>query len=223
VFEQFRDEIGGMDSNEPSGARAQLKAAKRAQIVEAAREVFYLEGYTAATMTMIQERANCSRATLYAHFATKEALFAAIIRDTGDQMLQRMRAQLDGGDLRTALLEVGRAAADVALSDWGVRTLQLIIEEIRRTPVLAEVVREAMVETDALMEAILAKAQAAGRIQVADITEAGAIFKGLLSGDILLKRLLDLVRPTEAEIDAHIEKAVDVFLKYAAPADGGMQ
>lgn len=205
-----------MDSNEPSGARAQLKAAKRAQIIEAASEVFYLAGYTAATMTMIQERANCSRATLYAHFRTKEELFAAIIRDTGERMMRRMRAQLDGGDLRESLLEVGHAAADIILSDWGIRTLQLIVEEIRRTPALADVVRTATAESDALMFKLLAKAQAGGRIHVPDVGEASRVFKSLLLGDTLLNRLLDLTRPTQSEVDAHIERAVEIFLGYAA-------
>ena len=48
--------------------------ARRALIVEAAREVFAEAGYAGASMEEIARRAGITKATLYDHFSSKQAL-----------------------------------------------------------------------------------------------------------------------------------------------------
>src|ERR1700678_3279294 len=54
---------------------------KRRQVIDAATELFLAKGYGAVSMDAVARAADVSKATLYAHFASKDALFATIIRD----------------------------------------------------------------------------------------------------------------------------------------------
>ncbi|RKE37836.1 TetR family transcriptional regulator [Paraburkholderia sp. BL23I1N1] len=53
---------------------------KRAAVIEAAIEEFLAAGFDATSMDRIAARASVSKRTVYNHFPSKEALFAAILR-----------------------------------------------------------------------------------------------------------------------------------------------
>ncbi|TIP82012.1 MAG: TetR/AcrR family transcriptional regulator [Mesorhizobium sp.] len=55
--------------------------AKRASIMDAAREVFCRESFAGANIDMIAAEAGVSRQTIYNHHGDKEKLFVAIVRD----------------------------------------------------------------------------------------------------------------------------------------------
>jgi AcrR family transcriptional regulator len=59
---------------------------KRRAIMAAAAELFMAEGYAAAAMDGMARAAGVSKATLYAYFTGKVALFKAIIADGGETM-----------------------------------------------------------------------------------------------------------------------------------------
>ncbi|MDR3098827.1 MAG: TetR/AcrR family transcriptional regulator [Paraburkholderia sp.] len=71
-----------MDSNAASPQR--LTDRKRAAILEAAIEEFLAAGYDATSMDRIAARASVSKRTVYNHFPSKEALFAAILHQLWD-------------------------------------------------------------------------------------------------------------------------------------------
>lgn len=75
---------------------------KRAAVIGAAIEEFLASGYDATSMDRIAARAAVSKRTVYNHFPSKEALFAAI--------LQQLWESSDAG-------EVPAYAADVPLRD----------------------------------------------------------------------------------------------------------
>lgn len=78
---------------------------RRAAILEHARKHFIREGFAATRMEPIARQAGVSTATLYAAFASKDALFSAVIRDASDDFLaQMMRVRLVDGDARTRIL-----------------------------------------------------------------------------------------------------------------------
>src|ERR1700743_2476380 len=56
-----------------------LTERKRAAVIEAAIDEFRASGYEATSMDRIAARANVSKRTVYNHFPSKEALFAAIL------------------------------------------------------------------------------------------------------------------------------------------------
>jgi AcrR family transcriptional regulator len=61
------------------GKRELNKARKRDEIVKVATRLFFKQGYAATTMSAIADALGGSKATLWAHFAAKEDLFAAVI------------------------------------------------------------------------------------------------------------------------------------------------
>jgi TetR/AcrR family transcriptional regulator of autoinduction and epiphytic fitness len=67
-----------------SDARLRLTDRKRAAVIGAAIEEFLAAGFDATSMDRIAARASVSKRTVYNHFPSKEALFAAILRQLWD-------------------------------------------------------------------------------------------------------------------------------------------
>jgi AcrR family transcriptional regulator len=74
------------------GRREQTKAANRAAILTAAQEVFAEEGYDAASVRDIIRRTELASGTFYNYFPDKDAIFVALIADTGEEARRRVRA-----------------------------------------------------------------------------------------------------------------------------------
>jgi AcrR family transcriptional regulator len=74
------------------GRREQTKAANRAAILAAAQGVFAEQGYGAASVRDIIRRTDLASGTFYNYFPDKDAIFAALIAQTGEQARRRVRA-----------------------------------------------------------------------------------------------------------------------------------
>jgi len=93
----------------------------RARILEVAREVFATEGL-AVPIDTVAARAGIGVGTVYRHFPTKEALFAAIVMDRVQALVDDARAALDADDPGEAFygflrMMAERSATDMALAD----------------------------------------------------------------------------------------------------------
>ena len=189
---------------------------RRERIIQVAREVFYEVGYAGASMSMISTRLGGSKATLYAYFNSKEELFEAIIRESCEAMQAIMHAHIGTNDLRQSLTTVAREMLGMILSDWGNRTMQLVIEESHRNPGLARVFNETIERHGkSTMLILLQTAHEKGQISAPDPVEAATIFKSLLFGDLQFKRMLNVCpAPEEAVLLRHIDRAIDVFMTY---------
>ena len=75
-----------------AGRREQTKAANRAAILAAAREVFAEEGYDAAAVRDIIRRTDLASGTFYNYFPDKDAIFRALVEETGLEARRRVRA-----------------------------------------------------------------------------------------------------------------------------------
>ena len=71
--------------------------ARRQAILEAALHMFAEHGFEAARLDDVAARAGVAKGTLYLYFASKEALFEALIRNA---VAPIMRAGGDGGRAR---------------------------------------------------------------------------------------------------------------------------
>jgi AcrR family transcriptional regulator len=60
---------------------------KRQEIINAAREVFALRGFSAATLDEIAERAEFGKGTLYNYFQSKDEIFDTVLADIFDEFL----------------------------------------------------------------------------------------------------------------------------------------
>lgn len=67
----------------------------RARVISAARTLFLEKGYLATSMQEIADAAGLRKASIYHHFADKEALFSAIVLEEFDTSWSRLAAIID--------------------------------------------------------------------------------------------------------------------------------
>ena len=67
---------------------------RRRQLLDAALEVFVSQGYHAAAMDEIAERAGVSKPVLYQHFPGKLDLYLALLDQSVDELVETVRAAL---------------------------------------------------------------------------------------------------------------------------------
>jgi AcrR family transcriptional regulator len=78
----------------PRGARLP-RSERRAQLLDAAKDVFVQRGYHAAAMDEIAERAGVSKPVLYQHFPGKLDLYLALLDASIDEFDAQVRAALN--------------------------------------------------------------------------------------------------------------------------------
>jgi AcrR family transcriptional regulator len=80
----------------PAIRRSQYRAELRELILESAREMFVEEGFEAFSMRKLADRVGYSPASIYQHFAGKDALFQALVEESFRGLVQA-QANADAG------------------------------------------------------------------------------------------------------------------------------
>lgn len=112
------------------------------RILAAAEELFAAQGYDAVSMNTIAARAGVSKANVFHHYGSKNALYLAVLRaacrDSGEQLQQLMR---DSGPVPERLAEFANSQLGNMLTHAKVSTLvlrELLKDGERRGRELAE-------------------------------------------------------------------------------------
>jgi TetR/AcrR family transcriptional repressor of mexJK operon len=189
---------------------------KRRAIVAAATGVFLDQGFGAASMDAIAEKAGVSKQTVYSHFGSKEALFEAIIEDKCNEVLSGLSTPSPAvaGNPEQMLRDMAESFLATVLAAPSMALFRVVIAECGRFPELAEVFYRAgpAVAIDNLAD-ILGELDRTGALRVADPASSAALFYAMLRGDLYIRRLLGLAPdPTNAERDAVVAQAVAAFL-----------
>jgi AcrR family transcriptional regulator len=87
------------------GRRERTKAANRAAILEAAREVFGAMGYGAASVRDIVRRTDLASGTFYNYFPDKESIFRALVEEVATEARRRVRDARQGAAAPRAFVE----------------------------------------------------------------------------------------------------------------------
>ena len=195
-------------------------SAKRRQILDGARRVFLSTGFDGASMNEVARAAGVSKGTLYVYFASKEELFAALLRDEKrEQAEQLCRFDDDGPDVRATLDAFGARFLDLLLRPDSLAHLRTVMAVAPKFPEIGRAYHEAGPETGRRrLAAYLDRQVEAGRLAVPDTLAAAGQFFDLCKAGLFLKVLLCVgPRPTDAEIETQVRGAVGLFLKaYAA-------
>lgn len=114
-------------------------AQRRERILDAAEQVFARVGYGAASMEEIARCAGMSKRTLYAFYADRQTLFAAVVDDAEAFPGNPSRAQGISGQsqARAELRARMQALAAFALSPRQLRMTRLLVSEGEHYPELA--------------------------------------------------------------------------------------
>ncbi|HET7880781.1 MAG TPA: TetR/AcrR family transcriptional regulator [Acetobacteraceae bacterium] len=200
--------------------RADAESPKRHAMLEAGAALFMAQGYGAVSMDAVARAAGVSKATLYAHFSSKEQLFATIIGDACRQKIALGEELLPAHatDVRAALTSFGGRLLRFFLEERPLALHRVVIGESPRFPELGRAFYDngpkALI---GMFAAWLIEQTDAGRLAVHDPAMAGEQFVAMLRTSLFLRASLGLAQATEAEIDATVAAAVTTFLKANAP------
>ncbi|QDU34434.1 HTH-type transcriptional regulator MtrR [Poriferisphaera corsica] len=193
---------------------AKRQSARKTEIVKAATEIFFREGYGRASMDQVHSVVGGSKRTLYKHFSSKDELFIAIIERVSDRVLQVMVPEEIEGELENVLLTIGESYLKVILSKDGLSLFRAMISEATHFPTLAKQFYE---HGPGKVSSELAKffrtKQKQGEMNGGDARAAAEQFLGMLRGDVHLTALLYGQKPRGASIVNHVECVVTSFLK----------
>ena len=195
-------------------------SAKARQILSAAREVFMAEGYGAASMDAIARAAGVSKATLYAHFAGKEDLFAAIVAAECERHAEVLSAtDVDRLEVRAALVLIGRSFLDLILSPQALAIYRVVVAESGRFPELGRAFyASGPSRVLTRLAAYLGRVTEQGALSVPDPLLAAEQFIGMTRGAAYLRRLLGVaVGASEPDPGTVVDSAVEVFMRAYAP------
>lgn len=194
--------------------------AKAAQVMEAGSRLFTEQGFGAVSMDQVAKAAGVSKATVYAHFQSKEQLFVAIVRAAclsyADNVMPEVR---DAPDIRSALTRIGRSIAGFLLAPRTMAIYRVIVAEGPRFPELARRYYETGPRTfKRLLTEYLAAAVEKGQLKIDNPRLAAELFCGMVRGPLYMQVLLDLPdEPDLLKADTVINGAVEVFMRSYGP------
>lgn len=200
----------------PSPEPASELSPKRLQIAQAAERLFLAHGYGAVSMDQVSRTANVSKATLYAYFPSKDALFAAIMCDKGiDNPLGEDLFPVDVPDLRAALEAIGFRMLRFMLRDRILAIYRIALAESVRFPELGRAFYEnGPVSMMRRFSDWLVMLRDAELVDIDDLTIATHQFMALMRSGLFFRRSLAIgPAETEQEIELTVRAAADTWLR----------
>ena len=114
------------------------RSARRKQLLEAAQEVFVAQGYHAAAMDDIAERAGVSKPVLYQHFPGKLELYLALLDTHCDAIVAKVRKAMSASN-DNKLRVAGAITAYFEFMDHESEAFRLVFEsDLRNEPAVRE-------------------------------------------------------------------------------------
>ena len=210
----------------PAGRRPAARAPKppatvddkAAAVLAGARSVFLAHGFSAATTDMIQRAAGVSKATVYARYPTKEALFKAVVEAECARFLDAVRATaIRSRKLDAVLASLAQAYLAMVLSPDTLALFRAVVGEAPRFPALArEFYLVGPHGFNLIVERHLEEAAARGEVDVSPVgLEMAAIhFVNLVRGEAQMQCLTHPgAAPSQAQCDHWAAAAVTTFVR----------
>ncbi len=155
------------------------RSARRAQLLVAARDVFAAQGYHAAAMDDIAEKAGVSKPVLYQHFPGKLELYRALLTTYADELVDRVQKAIGGTSVNEERVQAAVSAYFDFVAGEG-HAYRLVFEsDLRGEPEAAAVVDSALrrcidsvasaVTTDAGLDAPRARLLAVGLVGLSQV------------------------------------------------------
>jgi TetR/AcrR family transcriptional repressor of mexJK operon len=206
----------------PQPRRGRPRDPERYQrVMEAARSHFDAHGFERASVDAIAADAGVSKMTIYSHFASKEGLFEAVVRDRTDRVIGGLAGveALDPKQPQRALLAIGEQFLTLAREE-------ATLGQFRSIYGAAGVQREACRAfyrqgADRLISdlaAYLRRADAQGTLNIRRPRQAADLFLSMFLGDGHIRGLMMLDMPDAREDRALLREAVRVFMAAYAKA-----
>src|SRR5262245_61400896 len=194
-------------------ANQRIRAERRAQILDAAAQVFAYKGLAGTRTADIAAACKMSEGLLFHYFVSKEDIFAAVVE---------VALQAAGNPAQAVLQEPGspleklRWLLQVYLPGmWSKPAYFLVILQALNSETTPEALHERVLEQSTrnlrVYQQLIVEGQTTGEVAQGDpalLTRVfGACIQGLGSGVLHWPRLLGLSEPPDAELVLHLLKA----------------
>ena len=193
--------------------RTTRRAATRQAILVLAARAFLDNGFANTSMSAIAAALGGSKRTLWAHFASKEELFAAVLEFVSHRDTLRLRLDAQA-PIRDSLNTFCFTLITVMTEPDSVDFHRLVQSECKRFPELGPIFFEqAFKPIRALLTDYICEQGNLGRWDCANPIAAAELFLSLCIGGSHRRMLWGYARPTLPEIEAEARQVVDALFK----------
>jgi len=189
---------------------------KRQAILDGATRMFLSHGYRNVSMEKIAQAAPVSKATLYNHFDSKNALLAAVISGLCGSLLQTMsQVTIEPDNVENNLAKIATSAVDLIFSEEALDIYRLMIAESPDFPELGQLFYQSGPQAVLTqLEDYFRQLNAEGNFYIADPVFAADAFFSMLKGDLHLKCLLTkTLRPSVDEKKRLVSQVTDFYMR----------
>lgn len=197
---------------------AAITGRKLETVTRAAWQLFLDHGFSATSMDAVAKSAGVSKATLYAYFPSKEALFASLIVAECEDLERNLPLPDLSAGLEHSLREFARHYLQLFITRKDFAFVRIIANESGRFPELGRLFYDSgpVARTRRLAQ-FLEKAKAQGLLEFDDAVETADQFLSLVRGEMPLRVVLGLTDIPEETIDRQIDAGLKFFLKACQP------
>jgi AcrR family transcriptional regulator len=202
---------------EPGPARGGI----RGRILEATLAVLREHGYAAASTNQIAARAKISKRELYREFGTKRGIFTALIAARAVRMREPLAGAevSDGAALRATLRRFGVVFLRELFEPAVISVTRLVIAAAEESTEMPRVFEATAQEPMRRMLIELFTRARSAKLLIGEPAALARRFAALLAGYLQVSVLLGIATPPgPAELERHVDDAVDAFLQlHGAP------
>ena len=209
--------------------RRELAGEVDERILDAAGKVFLERGFEGASVEEIAEVARAGKPTIYARFASKEALFAAVVARKVRANTSIPCVAMMGSTIEQRLEAMASVLLERILSPESIGLMRAVVAEARRFPDLAiSVKRQARDLGIESVARLLGEIAQSGEIGMAPafapdrLPETARRFMDVIVFPMTMRALFgEDAAEVRAEIGPHVQRAVAFFLaacRHAPPA-----
>ena len=195
-------------------------AMRRKAFVDAARELFFANGYAGTTMSSIASKVGGSKTTLWTYFPSKEELFAAVVDDIVAQYGDALAIELPLDEPVPDVLRVFGNLLMTKLTATPILSLfRLVVGEAERFPHLAETFYERGPRRGKARAAVwVGEKMVRGELRMGDPMRAVQQFTGLCQSGLYQFAMLNLPESRDlARLQDDVDAAVDAFYRAWKP------
>ena len=185
------------------------------RILVAATSHFHAHGLERASVDAIAADAGVSKMTIYSHFASKEGLFEAVVRERIESVVGGVAGAeaLDPEQPQKALLAIGKQFLALAREDHALGQFRSLYGAAGAHPEACRAFyRQGADRLIGDLAAYLQRADAAGALRVRHPRQAADLFFAMFLGDGHIRGLLMLEMPDARENRELLREAVRVFM-----------
>jgi AcrR family transcriptional regulator len=203
-----------VEAEDPKPAEEHVPGRKECQILQAARAHFLEHGFADTSMDVIARSAGVSKATLYAYFPSKEALFSHLVQtECREKCISLPSPDLVHGIVPALHALCGHFVAHFLTKEQSA-FFQTVSAQRWRFPELCQLYfksgRKIVLD---FVAAYLCEAKALGLLAFDDADIAADQLLNLVLSDLPFRVALGLELRSEAEAERIMKAGIEVFLK----------